>query len=138
MQKIKFIEPIYTYHIDFVGHVNNIVYVQWMENARVKLLQAMGLSIVEMEKIDEILPIIAETVIEYKKPFFLYNTVEVETWVSKLKNVSAVFEIRFSNEKGELCSTGRQKVLFIDKPTMKPSRKIAKYKKNFERFYIPG
>jgi len=136
MKKLKFTEPIYTYHIDFVGHVNNIIYVQWLENARVKLLQAMDLSITELADEDKILPIITETVIKYKKPFFLDNTVHVEVWVSAIMNVSAIFEFRFLNEKGEVCSTGSQKVLFIDKETQRPSRKIVKYKGAFKQFLV--
>ena len=136
MKKLKFTEPIYTYHIDFVGHVNNIIYVQWLENARVKLLQAMDLSITELADEDKILPIITETVIKYKKPFFLDNTVYVEVWVSAIMNVSAIFDFRFLNEKGEVCSTGNQKVLFIDKETQRPSRKIVKYKGAFKQFLV--
>lgn len=136
MQKLKFTEPIYTYHIDFVGHVNNIIYVQWLENARVKLIDAMELSITQIADEDDILPIITETNIKYKKPYFLHNEVRVEVWVSKMHNVSAIFEFRFYNEKEELCSTAQQKVLFIDKATQLPSRKIIKYKENFEKFLI--
>lgn len=136
MQKLKFTEAIYTYQIDFVGHVNNIIYVQWLENARIKLLQAMGLSITQIADEDGLLPIITETTIKYKRPYFLHNTVHIEIWVSKMFNVSAIFEIRFYNENEELCSTAQQKVLFIDKTTFKPSRKIIKYKTNFERFFI--
>ncbi len=137
MQKLIFTEPVYTYQIDFVGHVNNIVYIQWLENARIKLIEAMGLSITQLSVEDEILPIITETDIKYKKPLFLSNKVHVEVWVSEMFNVSANFRFRFLNEKGEICSTAQQKVLFIDKATMKPSRKIVKYKENFELFYIP-
>ncbi|GAB1450809.1 thioesterase family protein [Draconibacterium sp.] len=137
MQKLHFTEPIYTYQIDFVGHVNNIVYVQWLENARIKLIEAMGLTISQIAEQDEILPIITETDIKYKKPLFLSNKVHVEVWVSEMFNVSANFKFRFLNEKGEVCSTAQQKVLFIDKATLRPSRKIAKYKENFERFLFP-
>jgi acyl-CoA thioester hydrolase len=48
MQKLTFEEKIYTYHIDFVGHVNNINYITWMENGRVKLFEAMGISIFDL------------------------------------------------------------------------------------------
>ena len=78
MKKLTFTEPIYTYHIDFVGHVNNIIYVQWLENARVKLIEAMDISISSLSQTDNILPIITETLIQYKKPFFLGDTVQVE------------------------------------------------------------
>jgi len=137
MQKLKFTESIYTYHIDFVGHVNNIIYVQWLENARVKLIEAMGLTITQIADEDDILPIITGTDIKYKKPFFLRNQVHIEAWVSEMFNVSANFKFRFLNENGEVCSTAQQKVLFIDKETQRPSRKIAKYKENFELYYLP-
>lgn len=137
MQKLIFTEPIYTYQIDFVGHVNNIVYVQWLENARIKLIEAMGLTITQIALEDGMLPIITETNIKYKKPFFLSDKVQIEVWVSEMFNVSANFKFRFLNEKGEVCSSAQQKVLFIDKATMRPSRKIVKYKENFERFLIP-
>ena len=137
MQKLIFTEPIYTYQIDFVGHVNNIVYIQWLENARIKLIEAMGLTITQIAEQDEILPIITETDIKYKKPLFLSNKVQIEVWVYEMFNVSANFRFRFLNEKGEVCSTAQQKVLFIDKATLRPSRKIVKYKENFARFFIP-
>ncbi len=136
MQKLKFTEPIYTYHIDFVGHVNNIIYVQWLENARNKLMDAMGLDISELAEEDELMPIITETQIQYKKPFFLNNIVRVEVWVSKMHNVSADFKFRFLNEKNEVCSTAQQKILFIDQATQRPSRKMVKYKKNFEKYLL--
>jgi acyl-CoA thioester hydrolase len=136
MQKLIFNEPIYTYHIDFVGHVNNIIYVQWLENARVKLIEAMGLDSQQLSEEDDILPIITETTIQYKKPFFLNDTVQVEVWVSEMFNVSANFSFRFLNGKGDVCSTAQQKVLFIDSATQKPSRKIAKYREAFEKFLI--
>lgn len=137
MQKLKFTESIYTYQIDFIGHVNNIVYVQWLENARIKLIEAMGLTITKIAQEDEILPIITETDIKYKKPFYLSNEVHVEVWVSDMFNISSNFRFRFLNEKEEVCAVAQQKVLFIDKATQRPSRKIVKYKENFERFYIP-
>ena len=137
MQKLNFEEPIYTYHIDFVGHVNNIIYVQWLENARVKLIEAMGLQITKLSQEDDILPIITETNIRYKKPFFLSDTVSVEVWVSEIFNVSANFRFRFLNQNQEECCTAQQKVLFIDRATQKPSRKIVKYRNAFEQFFIP-
>ena len=45
MNKVVFDQEIYTFHIDFAGHVSNIVYVQWMEIGRLKLLEAVGLPV---------------------------------------------------------------------------------------------
>jgi len=137
MQKLTFEEKIYTYHIDFVGHVNNINYITWMENGRVKLFEAMGISIFDLLQIHNILPIITETFIQYKRPLFLNNQVNIECWVSQLNNASAILQFRFYNEKHELCTTGHQKGSFIDSKTMQPVRIGGELRANFEKFLIP-
>lgn len=134
MSKLTFNEKIYTYHIDIVGHVNNIIYIQWMENGRMKLLEAMGLPITELTEGEGIVPIIIDTTIKYKKPFFIHNAVKIETWVSKLDYASAFLEFRFYNEKEELCATGWQRGLFINRKTMKPVRLAPEHRTAFEKY----
>lgn len=136
MQKLIFIEMIYTYHIDIVGHLNNIVYIQWMEHGRMKLLDAIGLPVTELSNDEGILPVITNTNITYKKPFFINNSVKIETWVSQLNNASAILEFRFYNENDELCATGHQKGLFINKKTMRPARITDKHREAFEKYLI--
>jgi acyl-CoA thioester hydrolase len=135
-QKLLFKEKVYTYQIDFVGHVNNIVYVQWLENGRVRLLEAIGLPALEIAFSKGIVPVLTETFIRYKKPLFLNNTVTIEVWLSKLNNASAIMEFRFLNENGELCAIARQKGLFIDRKSMKPVRLTKEYQTAFEKFLI--
>jgi len=134
MQKLTFEEKIYTYHIDFVGHVNNINYITWMENGRVKLFEAMGISIFDLLNKNSILPIITETFIQYKRPLFLNNQVFIECWVSQLNNASAILQFRFYNENHELCTTGNQKGSFIDSKTMRPVRLKDEMRNAFETF----
>lgn len=134
MQKLTFEEKIYTYHIDFVGHVNNINYVTWMENGRVKLFEAMGISIYDLLQTDNVLPIITETIIQYKRPLFLNNRVFIECWVSQLNNASAILQFRFYNENNELCTTGQQKGSFINSKTFRPARLSENLRVNFQKF----
>lgn len=136
MQKLTFEENIYTYHIDFVGHVNNINYITWMENGRVKLFEEMGISIFDLLKKNNILPIITETFIQYKKALFLNNQVKIECWVSQLNNASAILQFRFYNEKNELCSSGHQKGSFINSKTLRPVRLSEEMRVCFEKFLI--
>ncbi len=134
MQKLTFEETIYTYHIDFVGHVNNINYITWMENGRVKLLEATGLPVTEIAEKERILPILTETKIRYKKALFLQNRVLIEVWISHIYNASLIMEFRFYNEKRELCATAHQKGLFVDSKTMKPVRLKPEHREAFEKF----
>ena len=134
MKKLTFEEKIYTYHIDFVGHVNNINYITWMENGRVKLFEAAGISLSDLLDKENTLPIITETHIHYKRALYLSNRVFIESWVSQLNNASAILQFRFYNEKGELCTTGYQKGSFIDSRNMRPIRINDTLRSCFEKF----
>lgn len=122
MKKIIFQQDIHTFHIDFAGHVSNIVYIQWMEIGRLKLLAAVGMDVATLTSSENIFPTLVATTIQYKKPLFLGETVRIEVWLSKLKSVSAVMEFRFYNNAGELTTTGAQTGLFVDGTHHKPHR----------------
>ncbi|NJM74213.1 MAG: acyl-CoA thioesterase [Scytonema sp. RU_4_4] len=121
MQKISFELEVYSFHIDFIGHVNNTVYIQWMEIGRTKLLKAVGMP---TQKIFQqgFAPVLVQTNITYKLPLYLGERVRVEVWVSELKNATAILEFRFYNEQGILAAEGWQKGLFVDTQTTRPRR----------------
>ena len=132
MEKLTFNLEIYTYQIDFAHHVSNIVYIQWMEIGRLKLLEFIGLPIEELEKRD-MTPILVRTEIDYKKALYINNKVKVEVYISKLNNASAIINFNFYNEQNELVAKGIQKGLFIKLSTKKPVR-IGDYERSaFER-----
>ena len=135
-QKLTYHEKIFTYQIDYVGHVNNIIYIQWMENGRVRLMEAIGMPITEIAIDEGIVPVLTETNIKYKKPFYLNNDVIIETWLSKLNNASAIIEFSFYNEKHELCATGQQKGLFINRSTGRPSRLSERHREAFKNYLV--
>ncbi len=134
MEKVVFKESIYTYQIDFAGHVSNIVYIQWMEVGRLKLLEAAGLPVHSIMEKSGILPMLVETKIQYKKPLFLGEQVRIEVWLSQLKNISAIMEFRFFNAKEELAATGQQRGLFVDLEKKRPHRLSEEYRACFEPF----
>ena len=49
-ETLTFREPVHSFQIDFNRHVSNIVYIQWMEIGRLKLLEACGLP---LDRIDD-------------------------------------------------------------------------------------
>lgn len=121
MKKVIFTEDIHTYHIDFAGHVSNIVYIQWMEVARLKLLEAIGMPAHEIIEKLGLLPTLVRTEARYHKQLFLGDTVRIEVWLSRLRNVSANMEFRFYNGNNELTVSGTQTGLFIDKESHQPT-----------------
>jgi acyl-CoA thioester hydrolase len=130
MQKICFDLEIYSYQIDFIGHVNNAVYVQWMEIGRTKLLEAVGMPTHEIFK-QGFAPVLVQTSITYKLPLYLGELVQVEMWLSELGNASAIVQFRFYNSQKTLVAEGTQKGLFVDTQTMRPKRLSAEVKAKF-------
>ncbi len=131
MKKIVFEENIYTYHIDFAGHVSNIVYIQWMEIGRLKFLEGAGLPIQEVVERLGLFPTLVKTEIRYLKQLFLGDKVRIEVWLSRLKHVSAIMEFRFYNGKGELTADVRQTGLFIDKESHQPKALDVRVREGF-------
>ncbi|MBD2103676.1 thioesterase family protein [Leptolyngbya sp. FACHB-261] len=135
MAIISFELPIYTYQIDFIGHVNNIVYIQWMEIARMKLMEAIDLP-VHQAHAQGFVPVLVHTEITYKNPLYLGETVRVELWLSELRKASAQMEFRFYNSQNILAAEGRQRGLFVTHATMRPRRLGAEEQALFTPFLL--
>jgi acyl-CoA thioester hydrolase len=133
MQTLTFELPIYTYQIDFVGHVNNAVYVQWMEIGRHKLLEAVGLPIEQIAE-EGIVPILASTEITYRAPLFLGDRVRVDMWLSELRQASARIEFRFYRNGETLAASGSQRGLFVHRDSMHPHRWTPEIRAAFEPY----
>jgi acyl-CoA thioester hydrolase len=65
--------------IDPLGHVNNVVYVQWVQDVAV----AHWFASATAEQQDSLLWVVAKHQIEYKRPAKLGEQVIVRTWVGK-------------------------------------------------------
>lgn len=121
MPKIIFDLEVYSFHIDFIGHVNNTIYIQWMEIGRTKLLEAVGMPTHEIFQ-QGFAPVLVQTNIIYKLPLYLGDRVRVEMWISELRNASAIMQFRFYNGQGMLAAEGWQKGLFVERETTRPRR----------------
>lgn len=72
-----------TYDIDFAGHVNNIVYIRWLEDLRLLWL-AKYLPLDELAK-NNLFPVIRSTNIEYKRQLKMFDKLTALTYLSKLE-----------------------------------------------------
>ena len=135
MNKVRFDLEVYTYQIDIVGHLSNIIYIEWMEIGRLKLLEAVGLPVVELKNRD-IFPILVNTNITYKKPIFFGDKIRAEVWLSKLSEASAIIEFRFIINEGILAASGNQRGLFISGKSGKPYRLKSEERDLFRKYLI--
>ncbi|MEL6902795.1 MAG: thioesterase family protein [Cyanobacteria bacterium J06606_4] len=133
--KLSYSLAIYPFHIDAIGHVNNIVYVQWMEIGRVRLLEAVGLPIESMVA-QGFGPALVETQIRYKAPLYLGDTVTASIWLSQLRGASARLGFEFFNQRSELVAVGAQRGLFIDLESKRPRRLRGEERDRFGEYLI--
>ena len=106
-----------TYDIDFVGHVNNAVYVKWLEDLRLELLDRHYP--LEDMTAEGIVPIIINTNIHYKQGIVLDEKhVTGRMWMSKLERATFHLEAEFL-VNGNLRSTATQRGAFIDNKKMR-------------------
>lgn len=90
--------------LDALGHVNNAVYLTYLEQARIHYMQEMGLGFRSLEDVGMIL---AEVTCTYHSPLSLGERVTIWVRISELRNSSFIFEYRLEGEDGRLAATAR-------------------------------
>jgi acyl-CoA thioester hydrolase len=136
MPPIRIPFEIATFHIDFVGHVSNIVYIQWLEIARCRLLEAVGLPVADLAKSHGIVPVLLETQIAYKRQLVMGQRPYIEVWLSELGRASAIMNFRICHENGDIAAEATQKGMFCSHPDMKPYRIPPDMRGRFNQFVI--
>lgn len=137
--KPMFIEQIIrvkTYDIDFVGHVNNAVYIRWLEDLRLHLLDTFY-PLEEMTA-DSIAPIIVNTNIHYRQGIVLNDKhVTAQMWVKDFALATFRLEAQFF-VNGDLKCTADQRGTFIDTEKMRPVRVPERFQKLFNEARSKG
>jgi acyl-CoA thioester hydrolase len=137
MGKVVYREPVHTFHIDINDHVNNAVYVQWLEVGRTKLIEAIGLSVPIMRE-RGYTPVLIETRIRYRAPLTFPDTARIEVWVESMTNASAWMAFRVTSETtGKVAATAKQRGIFIHAETGRPHRLSGEDRRKFDAVFEP-
>jgi len=105
--------------IDGNGHVNNVAYVQWMQDIAVRHFDAVG----GMDAIHAAggTWVVRSHKIEYLSPAFAGDRVRAETWVVDLGRVRSHRRYRFTRvSDGKLLAKGETEWVFIDADSGRP------------------
>ncbi len=103
-----------SYECDSYGHVNNAVYLNYLEFGRMEALMEMGFTLDTMKQ-RGYLVVIRRIDIEYKYPLFMGDPVEIRTWTKDARRSSGTFvqEI-FQLEKERLAARAEVTWVFTD------------------------
>ena len=104
--------------IDENGHVNNVVYVQWMQDIAVEHYSSIGG--IEAQG-SESTWVIREHRIEYFLPAFEGEEVEIRTWVENVRRVRSLRKYEFIRKlDGKILVKGETDWVFVDVKTGMP------------------
>jgi len=92
-----------SYELDSYNHVNNAVYLQYLEFARMEYLRAIGFDYPGLYEAGYFL-FVTHIDIRYKVPARLFDELSIEVEPIKLGKVSGTFRQRIVNQKGDLCA----------------------------------
>ena len=105
--------------IDANGHVNNVAYVQWMQDVAVRHFTAMGG--IDLMHAAGGAWVVRSHRIEYLNPAFAGDRIEATTWVADLRRVRSLRRYQFARPSdGILLAKGETEWVFIDAETGRP------------------
>jgi len=101
--------------IDENGHVNNVTYVQWMQDIAVEHYSSIGG--IEAQGPDATW-VVREHKIEYLLPAFADEEIEIKTWVENIRRVRSLRKYEFVRKAdGKILVKGETDWVFMDVKT---------------------
>lgn len=104
--------------IDENGHVNNVVYVQWMQDIAVEHYASAGGVAAQGENATWV---VREHKVEYLRPAFAGQEIEIRTWVEDARRVRSLRKYEFVRKSdGEVLVRGETDWVFVDARSGRP------------------
>jgi len=106
-------------HLDEHLHVNNVNYVQWVQDIAKKHWETAA----SKKVLKNYFWVLTSHCIEYKNEAFLNDTIEVKTYVSQHKGAVSIRVVEIYNKKtNALLASSETKWCLIDLKTKRPTR----------------
>jgi len=103
------------YETDQMGIIHHSNYIRWMEEARIDLMDQVGLSYKQMEEMEIINPVLSISC-EYHSMTHFADTVIIEPKITKYNGIKLEFEYRITDKQtGELRATGTSSHCFLNR-----------------------
>lgn len=116
--------------IDENGHVNNVVYVQWMQDIAVEHYATLGG--VEAQGPDSTW-VVRQHSVEYLLPAFAGEEIEIRTWVENIRKVRSLRKYEFTRKSdGKFLVKGETDWVFVDVRTGSPKAIPGEVERVFE------
>jgi len=106
--------------MDALGHVNNAVYQNYLEQAAIEHSEYLGLTLDVYRQVGGVF-VMRRVEIDYLRPAVAGDTLEVTTWLKEMRGTRALrcYEIRKQNQDN-LLVTAEALWVWVDAQTMRP------------------
>ncbi|MDM1247069.1 acyl-CoA thioesterase [Acinetobacter sp. R933-2] len=109
-------------HIDILGHVNNVVYVEWMQDVATAHIETLGVGLKEYLEMKHAM-VAVEHHVQYRKAAMLDDEIILRTWFN---DINALYSFRqyafFRASDKSLLFTGSTKWACIEISSGRPKR----------------
>jgi acyl-CoA thioester hydrolase len=117
--------------VDGNRHVNNVVYVRWMQDAAIRHAEATGCS--RITSAHGATWVVRSHRVEYRTPAFEGDTVTVLTWVANIRRVRSLRRYKFLRAAdGEVLAEGETDWVFVDASAGRPKAIPEEIRKIFQ------
>ncbi|MBE9126470.1 MULTISPECIES: acyl-CoA thioesterase [unclassified Coleofasciculus] len=121
------------YEMDALGHVNNAVYQNYLEQAAIEHSEQLGFSLEQCRKLGGVF-VMRRIAIDYLRPAVAGDTLAITTWLQQMKGTRAIrfYEIRCLGEE-DLLVTAEVLWVWVDSQTMRPKGIPKEILENFKQ-----
>ncbi len=116
--------------IDANGHVNNVVFVQWMQDVAIKHWESRGG--IGLQQQEHATWVARSHHIEYLSPAQLDDRITIRTWVANVRRVRSVRRYEFLRDTDQqLLARGETDWVFVDVDSGRPKSIPAEFMQQF-------
>lgn len=117
-----------TYDIDFAGIVSNQVYIRWLEDLRLELLDTFAPLGDQLER--GYVPVLVSTEITYKRALRLFDRPRGRLWMADMGRVRWTLDALITND-GVVAASARHVCAFVDTATLRPRPVPSEFRARF-------
>ncbi len=120
-----------TAELDELGHVNNVVYLRWIEDVARAHAEAVGAGFAALAELG-VVPVVRKHAIHYHRPAMLGDEVEIGTVISGAQGLRALRHNRIvRRQDGALLVDGDTEWVWVDPDSGRPRRPPAELLSRF-------
>ena len=136
MKKFTYTFKVAQEDIDFNGHVSNITYLSWMIDAATRHSTSVGFGYEECLKFGGTWVAKSHN-IEYKKPSFENDELQMETWVEEIGKIMSIrrYILTRPTDNTLICE-GKTEWVFVDAKKMRPMKIPQEIVEGFEKAQV--